>query len=265
VRRAALAPPGPGLFRPGRPARQAAAALLLLAAGCATAGYRIEGESLLHGYLERSRERPVLIVDIDDTVVEGGFWNAFLLWTRICRGGVAPFEGAPRSLEQLEGRWNVVILTARDGCLRGPTLVWLSENRFPSTPVIFSRRAIFTAAGRAEYKRLAIGDLLKKGLQPGWGIGDKASDMLAYRQNGLHTVLILDGPRDPDLGKTLEALEVPAIGPGGIVRGPDHVLLSPARAWEEIPNLIGPAGSAGPAAESAARAGSPTPVSSASR
>src|SRR5262249_44301139 len=109
---------------------------------------------------------------------------------------------------ELAHSWNVVIVTSRDDSLRGPTLDWLKRRGFPDTPVVFSSRFLLSDKGRSRFKARAIHALLAEGLEAGWGIGDKASDMLAYRKNGLRTVLVLDGPRDADLDESLATLHV---------------------------------------------------------
>src|SRR5262245_60600645 len=231
------------------PDLRAALALLLLVAGCSTGEFRIENETALEGYLVRSPERPVLIVDIDDTIVRRGGGSSIRLWAHVGYRGDRPLEGAPQALRLLAGRWNLIFLTARDDSLRNPTLDWLGSHGFPQAPVVFSDSYLYGEKSRADFKQGAIRRLLEKGFKPGWGIGDKASDMVAYRENGLRTILILDGPFDPDQGRTLAALGVSSIGLGTGKAPPEVMIFEQSQAWEAIQKLLEPAGPGGPPAQ----------------
>ncbi len=222
--------------RPKLTIRSAALATFIVAAGCSVPGFHVERGDRLEAYLDRAAERPVLVVDIDDTIVKRGFWSSLRLWAHAFYLRDHPLAGAPAALKVLETRWNVIFLTARDDSLQNQTLAWLDANGFPRAPVIFSERMLYRAGTRGEFKRRAIESLLARGLAPGWGIGDKAGDLTAYRKNGLRTVLILDGPQDPDLDRTFEALGV-SILPSPAA--PDLLLFDHANAWEEIGNRLG--------------------------
>jgi hypothetical protein len=227
---------------PGRAAGGAAPRILivffvLLAGGCAGDGFRIEGEELLQSYRARPDHRPLVVVDMDDTLVPAGTWNFLRLALHLAYPGVEPLEEAPAILSEIAGRSSLVIVTARDEWFRGETLAWLEAHHFPRAPVVFSRHFLCTDRSREEWKSRAIRSLLERGFKPGWGVGDKPSDMLAYRANGLRTVLILEGPRDPDLGRTLEALGVTGLGAAFLGRSggaPDLIAIGKRTAWAEI-------------------------------
>jgi len=215
--------------------------LFLLAASCSTAGARIERQDVLDGYLREAPRRPLLVVDLDDTVVRGGFPRSLRLYLRLFYSGVSPIEGAPEALKKLKEQWDLVFVTARDDCLDGPTMAWLEKQGFPRAPVVFSQSILWNGRSRADFKTRAIADLIRSGLSPGWGVGDKATDMTAYRANGLHTALILEDPLDPDLGRALDALGVRRFGPLAPPGGPplpDVVLIGHDRAWAEIADLL---------------------------
>ncbi len=80
-------------------------------------------------------------------------------------------------------------MTARDDQFSQRTLDWLRTHDFPELPVVFSRRLLLTSGSRARYKTLALAELASRGLRLRIGVGDKPSDMLAYRNNGLQPVL----------------------------------------------------------------------------
>lgn len=199
-------------------------ALVLLVARCAApAAHWARPVESGQAAVEPSRAKPAVVVDLDDTVVDGGLLSSLRLVLGFPYSGVAPFEGASEALGQLERDWSIVILTSRASFLEGTTLKWLDGHGFPRAPVAFSSRPILTKNGREEFKRRAIADLKLRGMRVEYGVGDKGTDIRAYLRNGLKAILVLDGPGDPDLGRTLPA-------------GPDLALISFSRegCWPRI-------------------------------
>ncbi|MCZ6795646.1 MAG: hypothetical protein O7J95_18735 [Planctomycetota bacterium] len=211
--------------------------LVVFAAGCRLEGepHSIARESALERYLAESPDRPGLVVDVDDTLVDGGLCSKIRLFLNLFPSLQAPFDDAPRVLTALEERWNLVLLTSRDDFYRARTLKWLDRQVFPRVPVVFSRRVLFTAASRAEFKRQAIEALMRRGLRLRRGVGDKASDIDAYGRNGLLAILILDGHDDADLPRTLETLGIDSWTPGDASAGPlEMVCFSRRTGWTRI-------------------------------
>lgn len=229
-------------------------AVAVAGGGCASGGgWHVCDESLLDDYVRGGR--PAVVVDIDDTLVDGGPVNSLRLVLGIGHRSVPPFAGAPEVLRDLGKRWNVVLLTARDDALASRTLEWLEASGFPRLPVIFSSSWLLTARAREGFKRRAIERLKAGGLDVELGIGDKPDDLLAYERCKLTTILVLESHRDPDLSRTLEALDLRCwesrsggLDPerdGGRVPGPWLVLLSRERCWAEIKRrLLAPSQSA---------------------
>lgn len=210
---------------------------LLGAGGCAAPPevQYVAREDLLEGYRRQQLQKPVLVVDIDDTLVEGGTWNSIRLFFNLFYSGLEPFPEAPQRLRELQNDWNCILLTARDDSLANRTLHWLERQGFPELPVVFSSSYLFLDSSAERFKEKAIAGLKEGGLRVDLGVGDKATDVAAYRANGLKAILILSGAGDPDLDATLEALGLEAIAPSGGGLGPlELVVLSREKAWELV-------------------------------
>jgi len=189
---------------------------LLFACGCASSpseadswlheSVRVEDALLLVEYVSDGSTKPVVVVDIDDTIVDGGTWKSIRLLLDPFYSNVAAYPGAADALSNLQADWNVILLTARDDLFRRRTVKWLSEHGFPRTPVIFSASFLLDADDRERYKTAAIAALQERGLLVKYGVGDKASDIGAYRRRGLEAILIVEGDDDPDLKTTRELL-----------------------------------------------------------
>ena len=142
----------------------------------------IEDASLL--VAARPPEAPLVVVDLDKTVVASGF-----AWVLV--GGAQPMAGASVVLTRLAGDHTIVYLTHRPDFLGPRSKRWLADNAFPRGPVLTSTLGGFVAGSEA-YKsgRLESIRLTYKNVTA--GIGDKFSDARAYADKGLRSILILD-------------------------------------------------------------------------
>ncbi len=181
-----------------------AGALAWLALGCSSSPhpYTITGSSALAAYVAESPERPTVIVDLDDTVVDGSTWKSIRLAADIGYRRTPPFPQSPRVLRRLARRWNVVFVTARPDFVAESTLLWLEHHGFPTAPVIFASSFLLTDRGKEDYKTAAIAAVRDAGLLVLAGVGDKATDMVAYERHDLRRYLLLESPDDPDLERT---------------------------------------------------------------
>lgn len=182
-------------------------ASLLALTGCA-------GSELWHceraELLQLDESRPVVIVDIDDTVVAGGTWNSVRIFLNLAASRMEPFPDAPQVVRALQRDHDVVFVTARDDSLARRTLRWLERHGFPRTPVFFSTSYLPGTARKIEYKGAVVAEVQRRGFDVRHGFGDKASDIAAYTKHGVSATLILDGAGDEDLDLTLELLGVEA-------------------------------------------------------
>jgi len=165
----------------------------LAVSGCSSAGSWMARGELLD---PPGSPRPILVVDLDDTVVSapGGSLNAALpIWP-----SPPAFRGASETLRRLGEHYQVVFLTARPKLVAAGTLQWLDAHCFPRAPAIFACTLLGSAARQERYKTAALAALAKRGGRIVWGVGDKQSDLAAYRSVGAQPILILECAADPD-------------------------------------------------------------------
>ena len=142
----------------------------------------------------RKADAPMVVVDLDKTVVASGF-----AWVLL--GGAKPMAGANLVLERLAKSHTIVYLTHRPDFLGPKSKRWLTENRFPTGPVLTSTLGGFLK-GSGDYKADRIASLKQTYPNLAVGIGDKISDARAYADHGLNSILILhvdwseDDPED---------------------------------------------------------------------
>jgi hypothetical protein len=213
-----------------------AVALPLLLSGCATSSAPIKitiaREDVLDDYVKNRAQRPVVIVDLDDTVVDGGTLNSVALFLSAGQEDTRPFLRAPTSLQIVENNgWSVIFLTARPKLLQKQTLAWLDLHGFLETPVIFSPTILLSAQAKEDFKASAIANLRRHGLRIEAGVGDKASDMGAYLRNDLRMAFIAENAEDPDIADVTERL--------GSGRKPDLREIGWDGAWPAIAGWLG--------------------------
>jgi hypothetical protein len=135
----------------------------------------------------RPADTPMVIVDMDKTIVASGF-HAVLL------GNPEPMEGSQRVLTSLAGQNTVVYLTHRPDLFGLKSKRWLVDNGYPPGPVLLSSVGGFLK-GSGAFKTEMIAQLRKRFTNLRIGIGDKISDAQSYRDNGMQAFLIVEIPR----------------------------------------------------------------------
>ena len=153
---------------------------------------RVEDSQLLVAV--RKPDTPMVVVDLDKTVVASGF-------ARVLMGGAEPMAGANLVMQRLAGNHTVVYLTHRPDFLGPKTKKWLAENHFPTGPVLTSTmEALINGSGA--YKTARLASIKRTFRNVIIGIGDKISDVRVYADHGLKSILILhvdwseDDPED---------------------------------------------------------------------
>lgn len=131
----------------------------------------------------RKADTPLVVVDLDKTVVASGF-------ARVLLGGAKPMAGANLVLQRLAKNHTIVYLTHRPDFLGPKSKRWLAENRFPTGPVLTSTLGGFIK-GSGDYKTDRIAAIKRTYRNLAAGIGDKISDARAYADQGLVSILIL--------------------------------------------------------------------------
>ncbi|MBE3069617.1 MAG: hypothetical protein IMZ66_05205 [Planctomycetes bacterium] len=173
----------------------------------------------------RAADAPVVVVDLDKTIVASGF-HAVLL------GNPEPMPGSPEVLSRLARDRTVVFLTHRPDYFGPKSKQWLRAQGYPPGPVLLSTVGGFLK-GSGTYKQDAIRSLKQRFKGIAVGIGDKVSDAQAYHDNGLKAFLIVQVPDDA----SADALEQLADSIKGL---PDAVQV--VTGWGEIEKALFDAG-----------------------
>jgi hypothetical protein len=136
----------------------------------------------------RSADEPMIIVDLDKTVVASGF-QAVLI------GDAEPMPQAAAMLSNLARNHTVVYLTHRPDLFGPKSKAWLKVHGFPPGPLLLSTLRTFLK-GSGAYKSMVLEDIRSRFSRVEIGIGDKISDVLAYHENGMQAFLILPLPAE---------------------------------------------------------------------
>lgn len=148
-------------------------------------------------------QTPFIVVDLDRTLVAEGFDMVLL-------ADPEPMPHAQAVMTALAAQYRVLYLTHRPEYLALRSRQWLVEHDMPAGPLLVSRTEEFLAGSEA-YKTAAIEQLKQRFPEIRAGVGDKITDVLSYRANGLTGILIIQPGRlttagRAELAKSLEAL-----------------------------------------------------------
>jgi hypothetical protein len=147
----------------------------------------------------RAPDTPMLVVDLDKTVVATGFHTVLI-------GSPAPMADSQRVLARLARQRTIVYLTHRPDYFSLKSKAWLREHKYPPGPLLLSTPGGFLK-GSGAYKSEMLKRLRKRFRKIEIGIGDKISDAQAYHENGLKAFLILPPPEPaPAAPEKIEAL-----------------------------------------------------------
>ena len=145
----------------------------------------------------RPPDAPIVVVDLDRTVVATGFHTVLI-------GSPTPMADSQRVLDRLARKSTIVYLTHRPDYFGIKSKAWLREHKYPAGPLLLSTLGGFLK-GSGAYKSDVLEQLGKRFRKIEIGIGDKVSDAQAYHANGLKAFLILQLP-EPAAPEALEAL-----------------------------------------------------------
>ncbi len=144
----------------------------------------------------RPHDEPILVVDIDRTLVESGF-------VQVLFGEPEPLEDSARVMRRLAKEFTIVYLTHRPEYFDPVSRLWLCEHTYPAGPVLFADIKGFVK-GSEEYKTATLAELSRRFTNIRIGIGDLITDVCAYHQAGASGYLILH----PQLMEKMELLEL---------------------------------------------------------
>ena len=140
----------------------------------------------------RSADAPILVTDVDNTVVVSESKSGFV------KNRTPPVPHAAEALTRLARHYTVVYVTFRPEPLTFRSKKWLEENGFPRGLVFLSRFKKI-AENREQFKQDRIQDLRRKFHRVEVGIGNADTDMHAYLENAMRAIAIvhLTRPDDP--------------------------------------------------------------------
>jgi len=128
-------------------------------------------------------DRPFVVCDLDGTLVRGSFARV-LLWDG---GRIMP--DAPRVMSRIARRYGVIYLTHRPEDLTRRSRQWLEAQGLPDGPLLTS--TLDEALGdAAEFKAARLAEIRRGHPNLVLGIGDKDTDVKAYRDNGIKAIWI---------------------------------------------------------------------------
>jgi hypothetical protein len=144
-------------------------------------GNRPEPQELL--VICRAADTPIVVVDMDRTVVADGF-HAVLV------GNPDPMAKSADVLAQLAKTHTIIYLTHRPDAFSAKSKQWLIDHGYPTGPVLLSTTRGFLS-GSGKFKTGVLQELGQRFSRIEIGIGDKITDAAAYHANGLRAYVML--------------------------------------------------------------------------
>lgn len=131
----------------------------------------------------RDKETPFVVIDLDRTIVQSGFWRVLL-------GGAKVAPDSVEVVNRIAGQYAVIYLTHRPDLLTSRSKSWLREHGYAPGPLLVSDLgAAFGDSGRFKTAKLAA--IREAFPNVAIGIGDRVSDAQAYAANGLTAYLLV--------------------------------------------------------------------------
>lgn len=130
--------------------------------------------------------RTAVVVDIDETLSDTDYFHLIL---RTGQEESRPLRHARETLLSLADDFDIIYLTCRPNYLFNDTRRWLVGHGFPDAPVHTANHLTDLLSPR-RYKTRHLGELQKKHPNALIGIGDRASDGLAYQNNGMLSIIV---------------------------------------------------------------------------
>jgi hypothetical protein len=124
-----------------------------------------------------------VVVDLDHTLVDSGFLRV-VIWD-----GGKPMKDSTKVMQKIRRHYGVIYLTHRPEDLTRKSRRWLEEQGYPVAPLLLStfRQAVGDAA---KFKSARLREVRRDFPNLAAGIGDKLTDVKAYRDNGMKTIWI---------------------------------------------------------------------------
>ncbi len=138
----------------------------------------------------RSADEPIVVTDLDWTVVASGFHKVLI-------GQAAPMARSAEVLERLSKDHSIVYLTHRPDYFGVKSRQWLKTNGYPSGPLLLASVGGFLK-GSGAFKTEMLAAMGRKFKRIDIAMGDKVSDAQAYFDNGIRSFLIVQIPDGND-------------------------------------------------------------------
>lgn len=139
-----------------------------------------------------SRGKPVIILDLDDTLLlrTSGLFDTLRLYMlpRAIVGAAASM--AIPTIQTLSPHFDFAAVTARWSVSARNTNAWLDANGLTGLPCTHSWRPHPFDASRVQFKSEAIDRIRVEGARPVIGVGDRPSDLEAYLRSGLQALMV---------------------------------------------------------------------------
>jgi len=165
----------------------------------------------------RKADSPLVVVDLDKTLVASGFHQ-------VLAGNPQPMAGSADVMKRLAAEYSVVYLTHRPDLFGPKSKEWLRRYKYPAGPLLLSDVGGFLK-GSGTFKSGMLADLRKRFTGKAIGVGDKVSDVQAYHENGLAGYLVVQAPE----GTTAAALRSLADSLDGVPAGVQVVT-----GWDQV-------------------------------
>jgi len=133
----------------------------------------------------REPNTPLCVVDIDNTLSEAR-------GREVLFGEPNAMSGSVPVMARLANRYTVVYLTHRWDYLAKKTREWLRRQGYPEGPIFAARGSGQVLEDNEKFKAGVLAGIRGQFRGPGYGIGDQASDVLAYTRAGLQGVLFIE-------------------------------------------------------------------------
>jgi hypothetical protein len=131
----------------------------------------------------RRADTPLVIIDLDKTVVASGFQQVLV-------GTPEPMADSVEVMKRLAKEYTPIYLTHRPDLFGPKSRAWLREHDYPGGPLLLSDIGGFLK-GSGAFKSAMLGDIRRRFKGNAVGIGDKVSDAVAYHDHGLRAFLII--------------------------------------------------------------------------
>ena len=151
-------------------------------------GSRYHSDPALSKIFCSDRQKPAIVVDIDHTVAD----VSLAMYILKSNKKVMPLKNAPDILNKLSREYDIVFVTNREELFLRKTNDWLQMYKFPAAPVFFRNMGNYPF-DPAKYKSGRIKELKKCWSNISIGIGDRKTDLQAYRANDMKSIIIGKG------------------------------------------------------------------------